>query len=92
MTPVWSAAAKPQHSCSDDVWRKGPLPQCLVAWEHIVQQDAALCCPAGNWVNRGVFGVLRQSRSFRAATMFGGEGQLPQCLVAWEQAVQQDAA
>ena len=38
---VWSAAAKPQLSCSDGVWRKGPLPQCAVAREHVVQRDAA---------------------------------------------------
>ena len=27
---------------------QGPLPGCAVMCEHVVQRDAALCCPAGN--------------------------------------------
>ena len=38
------------------------------------------------------FGVLRQSRSFRAATTLGVTGPSPHCVVAREQVVQQDAA
>ena len=32
---------------------KGALPKWLVACEFIDQQGTALCCPSGNWVNRG---------------------------------------
>ena len=39
-----------------------------------------------------VYGVLRQSRSFRAATTLGDKGASPKCAVVREHVVQHDAA